>query len=119
MKESVSMSEQLKKNNQKTKCNHKQIAAIVGLALLGLMYLTFFIVALIADELPQGLFITCLFATIFIPILIWVYIWLYGVITNRHTIASLDILQTGDLARTPEPDPECSFDTAEGSDSAE
>lgn len=93
------MSNSTEKQAEKAKRKHKQIAAIVGLVLLGIMYLAFFVVALIADELPQGFFITCLFATIFIPILIWVYIWLYGVVTNRHTIASLDILQTGDLAR--------------------
>lgn len=93
------MSDSTEKQAEKAKRNHKQIAAIVGLVLLGIMYLAFFVVALLADELPQGFFITCLFATIFIPILIWVYIWLYGVVTNRHTIASLDILQTGDLAR--------------------
>ena len=93
------MSDSTEKQAEKAKRKHKQIAAIVGLVLLGIMYLAFFVVALIADELPQGFFITCLFATIFIPILIWVYIWLYGVVTNRHTIASLDILQTGDLAR--------------------
>ena len=93
------MSDSTEKQAEKAKRKHKQIAAIVGLVLLGIMYLAFFVVALIADELPQGFFITCLFATIFIPILIWVYIWLYGVVTNRHTIASLDILQTGDLAQ--------------------
>ena len=93
------MSDSTEKQAEKAKRKHKQIAAIVGLVLLGIMYLAFFVVALIADELPQGFFITCLFATIFIPILIWVYIWLYGVVTNRHTIASLDILQTGDFAQ--------------------
>ena len=93
------MSDSTEKQAEKAKRKHKQIAAIVGLVLLGIMYLAFFVVALIADELPQVFFITCLCATIFIPILIWVYIWLYGVVTNRHTIASLDILQTGDLAQ--------------------
>lgn len=88
--------------NTPSKWNSKRIVAIVGLALLALMYITFFIVAIFAGSLPEGAFVACLFATIFIPILIWVYIWLYGVITNRHTIASLDILQTGSLARTPE-----------------
>ena len=111
------MSEQSKKQENKGKKNPKQIAAIVGLVLLGIMYLAFFVVALIADELPQALFISCLFATIFIPILIWVYIWLYGVVTNRHTIASLDILQTGDLARNSEQTGECDTDTTQNDSS--
>lgn len=111
------MPDQLKNQDQKVKKSPKQIAAIVGLVLLGIMYLAFFVVALIADELPQGLFISCLFATIFIPILIWVYIWLYGVVTNRHTIASLDILQTGDLARDMEQTKECDTDLAQNDSS--
>lgn len=113
------MSDSTEKQAEKAKRNHKQIAAIVGLVLLGIMYLAFFVVALLADELPQGFFITCLFATIFIPILIWVYIWLYGVVTNRHTIASLDILQTGDLARDMEQTKDCDTDLAENDSSNE
>lgn len=31
-----------------------------------------------------------LIATVTVPILIWVYIWIYGMLTQKHTIASVD-----------------------------
>lgn len=83
---------------KQNKWNHKRLAALIGLGLLGLVYIAFFIVAIFAGELPKEYFTVCLAATVFIPILIWVYIWLYGFLTNRHTIASMDILQTGKYA---------------------
>ena len=32
--------------------------------------------------------------TVALPILLWIYIWLYGKYTQKHTMASLDIMHS-------------------------
>lgn len=80
-------------NTKKTKKKRtsKQIVAIGGIALLVLMYLGTLIVAIADQSASMALFQACLVATIAIPFLIWVYIWMYGKLTQKHTIADLDI----------------------------
>lgn len=73
------------------KITSKQIVAIGGIALLVLMYLGTLIVAIADQSASMALFQACLVATIAIPFLIWVYIWMYGKLTQKHTIADLDI----------------------------
>lgn len=80
-------------SKEKTPRNHKRIAALTGVVMLALLYIIFFFVAIFAPKLPEGMFMMVLVATIFIPLLVWVYIWLYGVMTNRHTIASFDLFE--------------------------
>ena len=72
----------------------KQIAAWICIILLVLLYLATFITAALDFPGSGALFQSCLVATIGLPILLWIYIWLFGKIKDRHTIASLDILQT-------------------------
>ncbi len=81
----------MSKNKASKKIPPKQIVAIIGILLLVLMYLVTLIVAIFDTSVSGSLFKMCLFATIAIPFLIWIYIWLYGRLTNRHTIADLDI----------------------------
>lgn len=78
----------------KKKKNHKQIAAIICLILILLSYIASFIVSLTDSSKSGELFQACLIATVFLPILCWIYIWLYGQVKQKHTIADLDILQT-------------------------
>ena len=72
----------------------KQIAAIVCLALIVISSIAAFVVALMDSTKSGELFQACLLATVFLPILCWIYIWLYGQVKQKHTIADLDILQT-------------------------
>ena len=81
----------MSKNKSSKKIPSKQIVAIIGIVLLVLMYLVTLIVAIFDTSASGSLFKMCLFATIAIPFLLWIYIWLYGRLTNRHTIADLDI----------------------------
>lgn len=74
----------------------KQITAIVCLALIVISYIAAFVVALMDSTKSGELFQACLLATVFLPILCWIYIWLYGQVKQKHTIADLDILQTGE-----------------------
>lgn len=65
----------------------KQVVAMTGIILLVLLYIIALIAA-VADTSSSGrLFMLCLFATVAIPILIWIYTWMYGKLRNRHTFA--------------------------------
>ena len=55
----------------------KQIAALLGVGLLVLLYVLLLVFAIFDFEGSQMLFKACLYGTITIPILIWVYIYLY------------------------------------------
>ena len=68
---------------------HKQIAAIIGVVLLVALYLVTFILALCRFEGASSLFMGALACTIVVPVLIWIYIWLYGLLTHKKTIATL------------------------------
>ncbi|MDO4314123.1 MAG: hypothetical protein Q4C52_13665 [Eubacteriales bacterium] len=73
------------------KKNPKQIAALVCVVILVALYLLTLIFAIADFPGWQRMFGGCLVGTIALPILLWVYIWLYGKIKDRHTIASFDI----------------------------
>lgn len=55
----------------------KQIAALVGVALLVLMYLLLLVFAICDFEGSEMMFRVCLMATFIIPLLIWIYVYLY------------------------------------------
>ena len=75
------------------KIKPKQIAAwICIIALLALSVATF-IIGLSDFPGSDALFFACLTAMVFLPILLWIYIWLYGKIRDKHTIASMDLFQ--------------------------
>ncbi len=76
------------------KLKPKQIAAWICIILLALLYVSTFVVALLDFPGSGSLFQACLIATIGLPILLWIYIWLYGKVKEKHTIASVDFLQT-------------------------
>lgn len=77
--------------NSGKKVTSKQVVAIIGIVLLVLMYVATLIAA-IADSSASGrLFWMCLYATVVIPILIWVYTWVYGKLTRKHTFADFDL----------------------------
>lgn len=65
----------------------KQIAAIICVILLVLLYLATLVVAILDFPGSDRMFAACLTATVGLPILLWIYIWTYGRFTGRHTIA--------------------------------
>lgn len=67
----------------------KQIAAIICIILLVLLYVLTLVVALLDFPGSDKLFAACLVATIGLPILLWIFIWVYGKYTNKPTIADL------------------------------
>ena len=65
----------------------KQIAAIICIILLVLLYVATLVISLRDFPGSDRLFAACLVATVGLPILLWIYIWAYGRFTNNSTIA--------------------------------
>lgn len=74
-------------NAKKNKITSRQIVAMAGVILLVLLYVITLVVAIVDSSASGRLFWICLFATIAIPILIWVYTWMYGKLAGRKTMA--------------------------------
>ena len=68
----------------KKKKTAKQIAAIVCIVLLAALYLITLLSAIFAFPGWQRLFSGCLICTVAVPILLWIFIWLYGQL-NKST----------------------------------
>lgn len=85
--------ENTKEQNQVSgkKVTSKQVVAIIGIILLVLMYIVTLLAAIFDSSASGRLFWMCLFSTVAIPILIWIYTWMYGILTRKHTIADFDL----------------------------
>lgn len=68
----------------KKKKTPKQIAALVCVGLLLLLYLATLVVACLNFPGADRPFQACLVATVGLPILLWIYIWLFGKIKERR-----------------------------------
>ena len=60
----------------------KRIAAIIGIALLVLLYVLLLVFAIFDFKGSELLFRACLIGTVTIPILIWIYMYLYDKLKN-------------------------------------
>ena len=72
----------------------KRVAAVIGIVLLVGLYVLTFVGALIGTESSGRLFRFSLGMTIAVPIFLWVFIWCVGKLSNKHNMASLDILSS-------------------------
>lgn len=68
------------------KITSRQVVALTGVILLALLYIVTLIVACVDKTASARWFWMCLFATIAIPLLIWIYTWVYGKLTGKHTL---------------------------------
>lgn len=68
----------------------RQIAAVIGVVLLALLYIITLAAALLDNSATGTLFMLCLSATIALPVLIWIYTWMYGKLTGKHTFTDPD-----------------------------
>ena len=78
-------------NDSKKKRSPKQLAALIGAAALAALYLITLLTALFSPAGSGRLFQACLAATVAIPLLIWIYIWMYGKLSQKHTMADFDL----------------------------
>ena len=68
----------------------KRIIALAGVVLLLGVYLVFIIQALFGKTGPGSAFLACAAATVAIPIVVWLILWVYTVLTGKRTVASAD-----------------------------
>ena len=79
-------------NGQKTKHGRSQrIAALLCVFLLAGLYLVTLLVAIFDRSSSGSWLMLCLIGTVVIPLLTWIYVWMYGMLTQKHTIASFDL----------------------------
>ena len=78
-------------NKPQKQTSSKQIVAIICIILLAAMYILTLIAAIFDNPNSMLLFRACLIGTFTIPLLIWVYIWMYGKLTRKHTMADFDL----------------------------
>lgn len=77
----------------KKKMTSKQIVAWIGIIALIAMYIITLIVAIINPGQGGNLFQACLVATMAVPLLIWIYVWMYGKLKGKETFADPNFLQ--------------------------
>ena len=71
--------------------NSQRIVAIIGVALLVIVIFALLLTAIFD---PTGVwFRACLVLAIALPILLWIYVWLYGMLKQKKTIASFEFLE--------------------------
>ena len=90
-------------NNNEKKWTPKRILAILIIIFLVLLYVVTLIVAIVNPGDGGRLFAMCLLATVVVPIVAYLYIWVYTKITGKKTIASVPDVKGG-AESDPEPD---------------
>ena len=71
----------------------QRIAAVVCLVLIALLYLATAVLAFIKTPFAKQMFKVTLGATLVLPILTWIYIWLFGKLTHKRTIADFKFFE--------------------------
>lgn len=79
-------------NNKEKTPAYKRVLALAGIVLLVGMYVALLVLAILGSPATYNLFLGCVAATVAIPIMLWILIWVIGAMTGRHTIASLDAM---------------------------
>ena len=92
--------EKEKNTSQKQKVTSKQVVAIIGVVLLVLMYIITLITAVADSSASAKWFRISLFGTLAIPLIIWVYAWMYARLTGKHVVGDPE-----DTASSPEDRP--------------
>lgn len=72
-------------NDKKRKVTSKQVVAMAGIVILVLLYLITLLAAIFDKSASGQLFRICLIASFCIPFLIWIYVWMYGKLTQKKT----------------------------------
>ncbi len=76
----------------------KRIVAIVGIILLVGIYVVLLFEAIFGDMGPGSAFAGCAAATVAIPILLWLILWVYTALTGNRTVASADPYGRNDVS---------------------
>lgn len=61
----------------------KQVLAIIGLVIIAGLYLTTLILALTGNENTHGLFLASIFATIMVPLIMYILSWIFNLVKKQ------------------------------------
>ena len=78
------------KKGDKKKITSKQVVAMVGVILLVLMYVLTLVMAVIDNSASGRFFMLSLGCTFVIPVIIFIYSWMYGRLTDTKAIGDPD-----------------------------
>lgn len=78
------MKKNTSRNKKKNKIMSKQIVAMTGVIFLILMYLVTLVLAFTDNSASGKYFALCLACTFVVPIIIWLYSWMYGRATRKR-----------------------------------
>ena len=84
-------------SDRKKQITSRQVAALAGILLLALLYIVTLIVAIFDSSEPGRWFMICIFATVAVPMLLWIYMWMYGKLTGKPTIADSERIKGVDI----------------------
>ena len=85
LKSKLNMKKEKKKASAR-KFTSKQAVAIIGIILLVLMYIITLITAIADTTASAKWFRISLFATLAVPLVIWIYTWMYARLTGKHAV---------------------------------
>lgn len=82
----------MKKEKKKAsrKVTSKQVVALISVLLLLLMYIITLITAIADNSASAKWFRISLSATLAIPLIIWIYTWMYARLTGKHAVGDPD-----------------------------
>lgn len=72
--------------NKKSKITSKQIVAMIGVVLLVLLYVVTLVLAFTDNSASGQFFALSLCCTLVVPIILFLYSWMYGRITGKKII---------------------------------
>lgn len=78
------------KEKKKFKITPKQVVAMSGVVILVLLYIVTLILALVDNSASHKFFALSLAGTLIIPIVVFIYAWMYARITGQKTIGDPD-----------------------------
>ncbi len=68
--------------------NLKRVFALIAVALIVLLIVAAAVVAVLDFPNKTPVFASLFAAMVFLPIVAWIFLWLYGIITGKKTMAS-------------------------------
>ncbi len=71
----------------------KRIAALTAAVLLAGMYLAALLAAALDTTAAGTIFRICLIGTVTVPLIAWLFIWIYGQLAGKDTIADLHLME--------------------------
>lgn len=80
----------------------KQIAAWIGIILLVGMYVLTLVMSIVDKSQTGTWFMLSMVVTIVVPVLLWFYIWLFGKMTGKKTIADSRWSEDNEVMDTPD-----------------